>query len=181
MQKALIAAYPKTGKGNDLKTPGLDLFRAFRPCYIRAFSDAKDFKKDDGNVLDGLKTATHDDYVSWEEFRLFCCYLIIYAAMFDAFAKIDGGGSGRGADDNKRIELDEWIAGWKSVRSHGFIALAQISTEEEAIQVFAQIDDNGGGVVLLDEWCNFLKNAEINAGTDVGNILALDESDEEDV
>jgi len=173
--KALLQKYPKTGKGKDMKTPGQDIFKEFRPCYVRAFSDAKDYKADTGEVLDGLATATQDDYVSWEEFRLFCCYLIIYGAMFDAFAKVDGGGSGRGASDNKRIELDEWMAGWKGVRGHGFVALAAVTTTEEAAEVFSKMDDNGGGVVLLDEWCYFLKSAEVAANTSVGILLAMEE------
>jgi hypothetical protein len=39
--KTLLAAHPKTGKGDDTKEPGRDIFDAFRPCYIRAFNDAK--------------------------------------------------------------------------------------------------------------------------------------------
>jgi hypothetical protein len=60
----------------------------------------------------------------------------MYGAMFDAFAKIDGGGSGRGASDNRRIELDEWMKGWSGVREHGFVALANVSSDERAKQVF---------------------------------------------
>ena len=86
--KTLLGKYPNSGKGKDLKTPGKDLFDAFRPCYIRSFIDAKDFKADSGAVIKGTKKATDDDFVSKEEFRLFCCYVIIYAAMFDAFAKV---------------------------------------------------------------------------------------------
>ncbi len=96
--------------------------------------------------------------------------------MFDAFAKIDGGGSGRGASDNRRIELDEWMKGWSGVREHGFVALAAISTKKEASEAFAKIDDNGGGVVLLDEWCFFLKAAEVEAKTPVGALLDMDEA-----
>ena len=43
-------------------------------------------------------------------------YLCIYAAMYDAFAKIDGGGAGRDAGDDLRMELNEWMEGYK-VRS----------------------------------------------------------------
>ena len=63
-------------------------FDAFRPCYLRAFTDAKDYKADTGDVIKGTKNATDDDYVSVEEFRLFCVYICVYAAMFDACAKI---------------------------------------------------------------------------------------------
>ena len=61
----------------------------FRPCYIRAFADAKDYKADSGKVLEGTKKATADDFVSRGEFKIFCGDLIIYATMYDAFSKID--------------------------------------------------------------------------------------------
>ena len=72
--QTLIGAHPKDDKGRDL-------FDAFRPCYIRAFNDAKDYKADSGVVLEGTKSATADDFVSKGEFRLLCAYLCIYGAM----------------------------------------------------------------------------------------------------
>ena len=42
---------------------------AFRPCYIRAYTDAKDIMPDTGAVLEGTKGATADDFLSWGEFR----------------------------------------------------------------------------------------------------------------
>ena len=81
VQKALMMKYPANEEGRDL-------FAAFRPCYLRAFTDAKDYKADTGDVMKGTKNATDDDFVSVEEFRLFCVYVCVYATMFDAFAKI---------------------------------------------------------------------------------------------
>ena len=37
---------------------GRDLFDAFRPCYIRAYNDAKDIMDAGGKVLEGTKKAT---------------------------------------------------------------------------------------------------------------------------
>jgi hypothetical protein len=176
--KYLTAKYPRVGKGYEMEEPGKDLFDAFRPCYIRAFTDAKDYKADTGEVIEGTKDATDDDFVSWEEFRFFCIYLIIYAAMYDAFAKIDGGGSGRDAGDDLRMELKEWLVGYKKVHRYGFArtALLQGLTKIEAKEIFeTQIDDNGGGIVLLDEWCEWIKAGEIEAGTSVGELLNADE------
>ena len=79
--KSLLTKYPNAGKGKDLKTPGQDMFKSFRPCYIRAFKDAADYAKDDGETIKGTKGAKQDDYVSEEEFRLFCAYICIYATM----------------------------------------------------------------------------------------------------
>jgi len=99
--KTLVTKYPKTGKGKEMKEPGKDIFTAFRPSNLRAFSDAKDYKADTGAKIKGAKKATADDFVSVEEFRLFGAYLCIYAAMSDAFSKIDGGGAGRDANDDR--------------------------------------------------------------------------------
>jgi hypothetical protein len=79
--KKLLSAFPNKGKGKELKTPGQDMFRSFRPCYIRAFKDAADYAKDDGDLIEGTKNATQDDYVSKEEFRFFCAYICVYASM----------------------------------------------------------------------------------------------------
>ena len=103
----LLASYPRSGKGKEMKEPGRDLWTAFRPCYIRAFNDAKDYKADTGAKIQGTKKATDDDFVSKEEFRLFNAYLCIYASMFDAFAKVDGGGAGRTKTDDRRIDVGE--------------------------------------------------------------------------
>ena len=77
--KTLLPKYPKDQKTGVER--GKDLFDAFRPCYIRAFADAKDYKADTGKVIEGTKKATADDFVSKGEFKYFCSYVIIYATM----------------------------------------------------------------------------------------------------
>jgi Ca2+-binding EF-hand superfamily protein len=178
---SLVKAYPKNQKIKDHRGDplerGKDLFDAFRPCYIRAFTDAKDYKADTGKVLEGTKSATNDDFVSRGEFRIFCAYLCIYGAMFDAFSKIDGGGEGRDANDDLRIEMDEWLAGYKGTTKHGFLGLAGIDSDEKAKEVFQKIDSDGAGMILLGEWCDYLKQVEVDAGTMVGACLAEDEDE----
>jgi hypothetical protein len=83
--QSLLTKFPNTGKGKDRQTPGHDMFKAYRRCYIRAFKDAADFAQDDGEVIDGFKDATQDDYVSKDEFRFFCAYVCIYASMVNGF------------------------------------------------------------------------------------------------
>jgi hypothetical protein len=62
------------------------------------------------------------------------------------------------------------------VANHGFIALRDLGSKKDAKAIFMeQIDDNGGGIVLLDEWCEFIKAAEVAAGTTVGLLLSADE------
>jgi hypothetical protein len=154
---------------------GRYLWDLYRPSYIRAFNDAKDYKQDAGKVIEGTKKATADDFVSKGEFRVFCSYVCIYAAMFDAFSKIDGGSSGRDKKDDRRMDLPEWLAGWRGIQGYGFVAFSSISNDEDAKEAFAAIDDNGGNIVLMDEFCNYIKNAEIEAGTPLGNLLNAEE------
>ena len=67
------------------------------------------------------------------------------------------------------------MAGYRGVTGYGFVALQSLSDDESAKAVFAKIDDNAGGVVILEEFCTFLKNAEVIAGTEIGLALAEDE------
>jgi len=73
------------------------------------------------------------------------------------------------------MDKDEWMKGWKGVQNYGFVALDSVKDKKSAEEVFGKIDDNGGGIVLLDEWCEFIKAAEIAAGTELGKTLAEDE------
>ena len=58
---------------------------------------------------------------------------------------------------------------------HGFVALAAMKDEKSALAVFQRMDDNGGGVITLVEFCEFIKAAEVAAGTAMGKSLAEDE------
>jgi hypothetical protein len=73
------------------------------------------------------------------------------------------------------MDLAEFQAGFAGVNDHGFVGLQGISSKEEAAEVFKKIDDNGGGIVLLDEWSFFLKNCEIAMETAIGKILNEDQ------
>lgn len=154
--KTLKSAYPEEEKGKLL-------FALFRPCYLYAFNDAK-------NIVSGSGSA--DDYISFAEFRIFTIYLRIYAAMFDIFVNIDGG-EGRDASDDSRIELPEFLKMYESIKGLGFIALEGVSSEDDAKEIFHKIDANEGGMILFSEWCLFLKEGEIKAGTIMGNLLNM--------
>jgi len=73
------------------------------------------------------------------------------------------------------MELLEWLASYEEVADYGFVALREVKGKKSASAVFEKIDNNGGGFVLLEEWCEFLKAAEIEAGTVLGRTLAEDE------
>lgn len=161
---------------NDLKSKelGVMLYKRFYPSYIRAFLDAADYGPD--KKVKGTKTATTDDYVQFNEFRLLCNYLVLYAMMFDAFAAIDGNSDGTTKDDDRRISKDEWAAKANSFSGHPFVGLGVCSDGGKGSDaVFASMDSDGKGMVLLKEFCEYIEKAEIAAGTAYGKLLAAGE------
>ena len=93
---------------------------------------------------------------------------------FDAFSKIDGGEAGR-ADDDRKMTLEEWMSAYKTVKGYNFVCLDGVENDERAKEMFVKVDENGGGVVLLIEFCDYIKATEIAAGTETGALLAADE------
>lgn len=170
---------------DDLKSAdeGERMWQLHRPCYIRAFTDAADAMED--KRVEGTKSATADDYVQRKEFRLLCAYLCIYARMFEAFDRIDGGSAGTAAADDRRISLEEWLESYSKVTNRGFVGLESLSDADQSAEaaeaaklVFKEMDSDGKGMVLLDEWCAFLKRKEQEAGTAVGKLLSTAEPED---
>ena len=101
---------------------------------------------------------------------------MIFIRIYRRFLFPTPGGSGLVSNKDKRVELDEWLAGYAGVNGYGFAALKSIENKKQAREAFAKMDDNGGGMILLDEWCWFIKEAEGAAKTPVGVLLVGDES-----
>jgi len=155
---------------------GLRIFRKYRPSYIRAFADARDIAP----PTEGLGG---DDYVTKREFRLCIIYFCIYAAFYDSFHEIDGG-KASDKEYDRRMTREEWTAAHDRIVGgedhYGFTALEKIRISAEskgADDFFGEMDSNGKGMVLLTEWCDYLKRAEIESGTEVGKMLAAGDED----
>lgn len=156
------------------------LWKLYRPAFIRAFNDAKDVNAD--RPVKSVGDASTDDYVTKGEFRLAVAYLCIYAAMFDAFNRIDGGSAGTTATDDRRMSLEEWTAAYPKISKagYGFVALSKIedqSTEDSAETVFKEMDADGKGMVLLVEFCKWIEKAEIAEDTLAGRMLKAGDGD----
>jgi hypothetical protein len=91
--------------------------------------------------------------------------------QYDAFSKVDGGGAGR-AGGNPQIAQAQWLAAYEEVTDHGLVGLTGITDDAMAEAVFSVMDADGSGVVTLDEWWICLQEAELAAGTAVGEALA---------
>jgi len=149
------------------------LFKTYRPSYIYAYNSAKNLHTGSDDVLPGAKTATEDDYVSFSEFRVFTVYLRIYAAMFDVFADVDGDSEGRTAEDDMRIDRDEFLRWYdKSGGGHSFKAFETVNSEEQAIQLFNELDTDGSGKIIFSEWSASIREIEIVENTFMGVLLS---------
>jgi hypothetical protein len=73
------------------------------------------------------------------------------------------------------VDWAEFEAGYSGLADYGFLALTDIASVEDAKALFQAMDDNGGGIVLLDEWCAYLKATEVAASTPMGFLLNMDE------
>merc|ERR1711920_1030428 len=105
-------------------------------------------------------------------FRVLCVYLILYAAMYDAFAIIDGaiGGVEDKHGDDRKMTEDEWAAGYKKVADHGFIGLKKAAAMDAAGAAKVFKDMNSGrdadgkeygndSVVMLAEFCAYVEQS----------------------
>lgn len=161
------------------------LWKGFRPSYVRAYTDAKDIGEN--KKITGTRSLTTDDYIEPKEFRATLHYVCLYALMYDKFALVDGYGHGGEAGelkkakpgtlkaheyDDRRIDKREWMAGYQAVSDSGFVGLQCIQDPEA---MFNEIDENRGGFILLNEWCQYIEKKEADAGTGFGDILTLGE------
>jgi hypothetical protein len=173
----------KTGKSHlsksevtAAKDEGIRLYKLFYPVYIRAFLDAADIGKN--KRVGGTKTATTDDYVQRSEFRFLNVYLSIYALMYDAFAKVDGGSAGRSKDDDRRISESELKAAAGGFKGHPLLGVKMLGMPDSYGNIgtiFKLMDADSKGMVLLKEWCEYLEGVEIEHETKFGALLAYAE------
>jgi hypothetical protein len=181
---------------------GERLYHLFYPCYIRAFADVADAGP--AKKIKGMsKDTTEDDFIQKGEFRLLAAYLCIYVLMQDTFSLLDGSrtpgetsttpahhahtasvfrSDKKAPIDNtngdRRVTPEEWIGRYLSLGNTPFIGLnnvLQTATPESAISAFQEMDADGKGAVLLNEYCAWIKGKEIEADTPFGRLLRIGE------
>jgi len=160
------------------KDKGKALYKIFYPCYIRAFLDAADIGKN--KSVRGTKSATTDDYVQRSEFRFLNVYLCIYALMYDAFAQVDGGIKGKIKDDDRRITKSELGVACPKFKGHPLVGLKQLGmpgSYGNLDAIFKEMDADGKGMVLLNEWCLWLEKKESEHKTELGVLLTWKEGE----
>ena len=117
-----------------------------KPVIIRAFNAAKGAVKNN--------KAHGNDYVDRSEFRLLLAYLRQYFEYYQAFCRVD-------KDDDNRIDKQEFLSAIPTIQKW----VGPIANPEAT---FNEIDKNGGGIILFDEFCNWAikKNLDLEDDDD---------------
>ena len=102
-----------------------------KPVIIRAFNAAKGASKN--NKAHGA------DYIDRAEFRLLLAYLRQYFEYYQAFCRVD-------KDDDNRIDRQEFASAIPTMQKW-------VGPIADADATFSEIDKNGGGIILFDEFC----------------------------
>jgi len=93
-----------------------------------------------------LKDGNGDDWVQRREFIKLLRNLFYFNRVYLVFDEID-------TDDDRRIDLEEFKKGFECLNMSG---------DYKAETVFAEIDRNGGGYILFNEFCSwFTKNMNV--------------------
>lgn len=82
-----------------------------------------------------------DDWVEKKEFRIMLRNLFYFNRLWDSFDDIDKG-------DDRRLTEEEFKAGATKI--------GVTLTDEQAHEAFQDIDENGGGFVLFNEFCKYI-------------------------
>ena len=124
----------------------LDAVFDAKPAIIRAFQIAKDCVKSEKNPL-------RNDYIEFKEFRFFLLSLRQYFEYYVAFERCD-------ADNDHKISKEEFIAAQDKIE----VWVGKIDAEKS----FNEIDTNGGGSILFDEFCQWAitKNLDLEDDDD---------------
>eukprot|EP00755_Sulcionema_specki_P018216 Sspe_Gene.66343::Locus_39199_Transcript_1_1_Confidence_1.000_Length_1526::g.66343::m.66343 len=109
-----------------------------KPAIMEAFKAAK-----------SLSPGGSDDYIDYNEFRVLLVALRHYFELFTMFGQIDTG-------SDRRIDLGEFKQAAHLLREWG-------ATINDPEAVFREIDVNGGGQILFDEFAKWA----IRQGLDV--------------
>jgi Ca2+-binding EF-hand superfamily protein len=120
-----------------------NLFQA-KPVLLRAFNAAKN--------RSGTQTGKAADYIERNEFRLLLLYLRKYYEYWTMFNRIDVSG-------DRRISKDEFMAAIGSLKDWGV-------TIEDSSAAFDEMDSDGHGMILFDEFCNWAINMHLDLQDD---------------
>lgn len=129
------------GVGEDLKMGDV----ICKAVIMRAFQASKAGNKTESK-------AANDDYVDFTEFRTLLLYLRQYLELWVMFEAID-------TNKDKRIDAGEFAAAAKLVEKWGMHI-------KDPAEVFAEIDGDGGGMILFDEFADWAIRKQLDLPDD---------------
>jgi Ca2+-binding EF-hand superfamily protein len=112
-----------------------------KPAIMRAFQIAK-------NSTVSKNPSVGTDYIELAEFKFFLVALRQYFEYWVAFTTID-------QDDDKRIDRQEF-------HSQKALIESWVQHVEDMDAAFDNIDKNGGGIILFDEFCEWAINKSLD-------------------
>lgn len=74
-----------------------------------------------------------------------------------------------------RVQRDEWVAALPYVREAGETWANSLALRNAVAEDFDSMDQNGGGYIDLQEFCEWAEQAEKTAGTEQGRDLGVNE------
>ena len=118
-----------------------------KPVIMRAFQAAKG-----ANDRKSKSKGHGPDYVEKCEFRLLLVYLRQYFELWQMFDEID-------SSDDRRVSIDEFKKAVPKLESWG----VKIT---DAQATFSEIDTNGGGIILFDEFAHWALEKQLDLEDD---------------
>lgn len=116
----------------------LDMIFNSKPAIMRAFQAAKN--------KGPKRTKYSDDYIERNEFRILLVYLRQYFEYWQMFQRID-------ANNDRKVTFSEFMQAIPIMEKWGVKI-------QDPQRTFKEIDLNGGGVILFDEFCHWaIKNS----------------------
>ena len=97
------------------------------------------------------------------EFRLLLVYLGLYATWYEVFMTIDGGTEGVTIKDDHRLSREEWAAALPHINHAGRTWADSLALANAREEDFESV--NRGGVIGLQEFCEWVEQAEKSAGS----------------
>ena len=122
---------------------------SWKPVIMRAFCHAKD-----SNKSRKAKDKRKDDYVERDEFRLLLVCMRQYFELYVAFSRVDYGG-------DRRVSKEEFISALPALEKWNVVV-----PPEQAEQEFGEIDDNGGGYILFEEFIRWALEKHLDLDDD---------------
>ena len=108
-------------------------------------------------ILRAYKAAdtSGDGFIQEKEFMQLLKTLQLYDKLYTDFELAD-------TDKDRRLTLEEFQSNYKKWAPYLAIDTSQTVGAEELEQIFAEIDTNGGGMVLFEEFCMFAAKKSVS-------------------